>query len=500
MKMGRIAAGLAMVGVLSTVFLFQNCGQAGFENMQTADEASTQSVDPKLATLPFPYQVSVNQIAHMACPIASSSLNTQSPYFSWKVGAYDNPSDQPTSLFNIGQAGLQINPQFQTAWSKLSTSFNVSIQKNKLKEALQTLPSVAGAKLQLSFRKTNTPRVDLMQMPGGGNSPTMNFLTDVSSDGIVQQFVDSPNGVFNMFPQVPDFYSRFLQGQLVIPSALGAPDAALRANYDSSFMSIGFVLPDTGALSAPSTTDDRFAYGKGFRVHYGVTNPHQGTTLYPSSDSLSTVEEYDLDTGNRTTDANWDCSYRFKIVRPADRYKTAYRANHFNLIGGACPTPAQTGDFCQSPVDPRFGIPPAAFGGQCPSTRTLVQNTTRCPEQYAAVCPHEPYTGNTADPIPSLRDDGIYHPNHPERPAILQALRRFLPADQWDVNVSRRCIVPKLDDDACYSQSSSSSAPVVYDETFFPDANANPNVGLYAGCGVNGQYQCAAYLTLCIRR
>jgi hypothetical protein len=314
------------------------------------------------------------------------------------------------------------------------------------------------------------------------------FLTPLASPEMVTQFSETPTGVFNLFPNVTDFYSRFLETNLMVPSALGVADAALRANYDSSFLTLGFAQDDTNELASPG--DDRYAYGKGFRIHFGVTNQHQGTNLYPASDSLTDVEEYDLETGNRTEGVGWDCSYRFKIVRPADRYKTFYRANHFVLPGGACPTPAQTGDFCESPVDGRFGLPPAAFGGQCPSNRKLVQNTTRCPEQYYAVCPHEPYSA-----ILSMRDDGVYHPNFPNRPALLQALRRFLPAEQWDINVSRKCIVPKSDDNACYS-----TAKVVYDETFFTETFANPDAGLYSGCGVTGQYPCASYLTLCIRR
>jgi hypothetical protein len=493
--MGRIAAAIAMVGVLSIVFLFQNCGKAGFENSQALDEASTeQTVDPKLASLPFPYQISVNQIAHMSCPMSVPNANVQSPYFSWKVGAFDNPSDQPTAQLSIRSAGLQLRSEFLTEWTQVSGKFTPTTQKDKMTEALRNLPSVANARLQLSFRKTNTPRKDLMTLATGGASPTVNFLAPVSDAEIASQFVETSDGMFNLFPNVSDFYSRFLEAKVLVPSSLGAYDAALRANYDASFLALGFVKEDSNDLISAGT-DDRYAYGKGFRVHFGVTNTHQGTSIYPSSDSLAAVEEYDLETGARTAGVAWDCSYRFKIVRPSDRYNTAYRANHFVVTNNTCPTPAQTGDFCESPIDARFGIPPYVFGGQCPSNRKLVQNTTRCPEQYSAVCPHEPYTANLSDPSPSLRDDGIYHPSYPNRPAILQALRRFLPADQWDINVSRKCIVPKVEDNTCYQ-----SGKIVYDEMFFPEASANPNAGLYSGCGVNGQYPCASYLTLCIRR
>jgi hypothetical protein len=99
-----------------------------------------------------------------------------------------------------------------------------------------------------------------------------------------------------------------------------------------------------------------------------------------------------------------------------------------------------------------------------------------------------------ACPVESYAD--LYDPNHPERPAILHALRRLLPASQWDINVTRGCVVPHQAD-ACYQQVSS-SAPIVYDEYFFPTTNFNTLQ--FSGCGYGtGQFQCANYLTMCIR-
>jgi hypothetical protein len=333
-----------------------------------------------------------------------------------------------------------------------------------------------------------------MQMPSGGNSPSASFLTALSDDKIVARFGESLSTSFHVFPEVVETQGRFLDARMIVPSALGANEAALRANYDASYLAVGFAKEGADVLIGPG--DERYAYGKGFRVRFGVTNMHAGTSLYPNADSLAAVEEYDLATGNRVNGVAWDCSYRFKIVMPSDRYKTAYKANHFQYVNGQCPVQLQTGDFCESPIDARFGIPPAAFpSGQCPSNRRLVTNATRCPEQYYAVCPHEPYSGNTSDSRPILREDGVYHPNYPLRPAVLAALRRFLPADQWDINVSRGCIVPKVEDNTCYP-----ATKIVYDEMFFPEAQANPAVGLYSGCGVSGQYPCAAYMTMCVRK
>jgi hypothetical protein len=90
----------------------------------------------------------------------------------------------------------------------------------------------------------------------------------------------------------------------------------------------------------------------------------------------------------------------------------------------------------------------------------------------------------------------LYDPAHPERPAVLNALRRFLPASQWDINVTRGCIVPYVAD-ACYQQVSA-TAPVIYDEYFFPATNYNALQ--FSGCGYGtNQFQCANYLTMCVR-
>jgi hypothetical protein len=265
-------------------------------------------------------------------------------------------------------------------------------------------------------------------------------------------------------------------------------------------MVIGFVkgsegLITTTDLSGPSS-DIQYAYGKGFRIRFGQSNPHLNTSLYPPSDSLVQVEETEMETGYPTQGVTWDCSYRFKIVRNADRYLPSYRANHFGFINGECPTAPVDSEYCASPIDNRFGINPAYFGlnGQCPPIRPKLRGP-HCEEQYNATCPSEPYAANLSHTNALNRDEGVYHPGHLERPAILHALRRFLPANQWDINISRRCIVPKVDDNSCYQ-----SPPIVYDDFFFPAAQADPNMGQYTGCGVNGQYQCAAYLTLCVRR
>lgn len=448
--MRRIGWGVA--AAISVGFFFQNCGKSGLETSDMTSQLGVPGTaqvtsDPKLIHLPFPYEVSVNQIAHMSCAFPDA-LDSGSTHFSFAVGAYDNPADAPTQMFNIRPSGLRLSPAFLQAFSQAATIYSPSIVNIKLKEALLGLPGVAGNQLQLSFRKFNVPKTDLMPVPGG-ISPAVPFLSVLSTDAIADTFVADRNAVVNYFSRVNNFSERPLGARFKIASPGNANFSALNAQYDAGFLALGYASAAPGAggtaevLAGPSA-DARYAYGKGFRVHFGTVNPHvSDPTLPPPSvppmDSLASVEEYEMDSGARTAGVGWDCGLKMKIVRNEDRYRPAY------LVGSSNPV---------------------------------------------ATCPAEPYS-----PPPESPDDGLFHPSHRDRPGILHALRRFLPADQWDINVSRHCIVPKKGGSACYG-----SGTVVYDEVFFPGTAADPAKGMYPGCGVDGQFPCAAYLTMCIRK
>lgn len=477
---------------------YQNCGKAGFEEQALFDELdSASSLDPKLASVPFPYEISVNQIAHMSCPLnINPTANTT--HFSWKVGAFENPSDVPTASMNIRPSGIQLRSEFLTAFENLSSGYSVEAKKDYLQRILKTHPLVGNAQIQLSFRDTVNSRTKLMQMPAGGNSPVSTILAPLSTDGLVNAIMSNPSKTHDYFPAITDPTKNSFEGKLIVPSSLGVNHSALQANYDSSHLALGFQSSSNSTQLSGSS--DSKAYGKAFRVIFGTTNPKQGTEYYPSRDSLIGLNEMDLDT-KANTSAGWDCSYRFKIVKSQDRYNTFYRANNFSLINGACPGPSLTGNFCASPINQQFGIANTFFpNSQCPSNRPL-RTGTYCVEKYATVCPAEPYNTNSASATPYDRTDGLYNPNFPQRPQIMHALRRVLPTADWDINVSRRCIVPKNGENSCYV-----NAPtIVYDEFFSSLEDSNANMGRHPGCGVDiagvgGTFPCAGYLTLCLRR
>lgn len=488
---------LIILGLMATVIAFQNCGKAGFEDqsLNALDSGST-SLDSKFASVAFPYDLSVNQIAHMSCAI-NKNPTASSPYFSWKVAAYANPSDVPTAALNIRESGLKLRSEFITAYNSMTAGYSAEGKTEHLKKLLKTHPAVGASQIQISFRDTNTTRTKLMQMPAGGNSPTALLMAPLAADGVVNTFVEDKAKTYDFFKNIPEVSNRGLEGKLIVPSTYGVNNTALQANYDASYLTLGF---QTSSESTDlSGAGDTKPYGKSYRVIFSTTNPHQGTSYYPSRDSLVGLTEYDSET-KQPTSAGWDCSYKFKIVRPQDRMNTHYRADNFSLVGGQCPGPSLTGTYCASPVNSAFGISNSFFpNSQCPSNRPFLTGTY-CIEKYASVCPPEPYNTNSSSGSAYDRTDGLYNPSYPERARIFHALRRMLPTPEWDINVSRRCIVPKSDDNACYASSN-----IVYDEYFSSLTDANANMGRHPGCGVDisgvgGTYPCAAYLTLCIRR
>jgi hypothetical protein len=509
-----LAPATAILSAIILSFLYQNCGKAGFEGADSGDFSSIQSIDPKLSKLPFPYKVSVNQIAFTSCPLSGAPETASSSYFTWKVGAFDNSAQQMT----LSPAGLKLNPSFITEFNKLAPTYSSDMQATKLKEALMYLPGVASSKLNLSFRSPNRTRTDLMQMPTFNgqiiNSPAISFMAPVSSSAVAESFKGLPTAPVNFFQNVEEIKDRSLEATLNIPSSLGNYQDLLYTTYASNYLTVGFMKEDASTadgLAGPSS-DPKFAYGASYKPSFGLTNPFQSINgqpvSAPFSDSMVAISEIDPETGGNVP-AGWDCSYRFKIVRRADAFNPVYRgANNFALVGGVCPNggivASAANPVCQLNSRPSFGQAAASFnlGGNCPagSNRTRQIAGTYCIERYAYACPAEPYAVPTgANEIlqtpPYMRGDGVYGSADSSRPQIMNALRRFLPADKWDVNVSQRCVVPKNEDGACYG-----SNPVVYDETFFPGAEANPSAGMFAGCGVAGQYPCAAYLTLCLRK
>jgi hypothetical protein len=131
------------------------------------------------------------------------------------------------------------------------------------------------------------------------------------------------------------------------------------------------------------------------------------------------------------------------------------------------------------------GTRPSATGAtwNCSLKMKIVRDADRLNNIYVAggqraACPFEPVASQIS---PTAR-------------AQLQILRRFLPAENWDINLTNKCVVPRNGLELCYE---GNTDPIVYDEYFVPNRTepTDPPVG----CSVSYQFECAHYVTVCYK-
>lgn len=444
----KSAISFLLLAVISGV-AYQNCGQAGTEG-----SFSSSSIDPKLSKLPFPYDLSVNQIAYMSCPTSGSSSNAK---FTFMVGAFDNGADVPSSVVGIAPAGMKLRSTFLTELDKATASYAADLKTAKLQEALVGMANVANGQPQVSIRDTQRGlRFNAYYRGTNGASQVTNFLAPMNKPEFAKSFQQNRNGVFNYFPFVSDYKVRSFQARLNIPVNADPDDEqAFRTDIQNNLMVVSFV--DSAVEIAGSVGNQPFSakdgsknsiWGRGYQLNF--SRPSRGLNLstYPAR-ALSSIEEFDVSADPKTSIASscgsltskdcWDCSRQFKVVRLEDRY---------NMVHG-----------------------PGAAANAAPSV---------------PACPPELYGDQT---------------NSADKLATLHILRRFLPAEAWDINVTNKCIVPKGNGAGCYNYTGDK---IIYDETFFP----TPNKSLVQNdrCGgrpIPGQLappDCAHYLTVCIRK
>lgn len=564
------------------VVSYQNCGKAGFDQADLGSEfGQGESIDPKLANLPFPYKVSVNQVAFMSCQFREVAANADTPYFSFKVGAFDNSPGNPTSALVQSKAGLTIEPEFSTEFNRVATAFNSDFRSTKYKEALTHLPSVANTNLQLSVRTIRAPASELAKFTvmggaGGGSLPTKKFLAPITGDAISETFKAYMNAdtqpTYNFFQAAGMTAERSFQASLTVPWGTNAGGlnyySDLVNTYNTNLLTIGFAKDDINL--ATNSSDGETAYGVGLRpeirTYNNISSGFGASTVGISHTMLYNLKDWNLKEGGEAPGANWRCSdssgklMAFKIVKQEDRFKKIHRKNNFSwpntglpgrgqVFNGTCPSPAyprpgaenvrqdfMEGEYCPSPENPGvFGRPLREFplngGFACPEVRrdqlpassvttgqppagTQLNNRSFhaygrfCEEQYEYACPPEPmFRPKMQIPGQPPLSENAYLAHSTEKLAIYYALRRFLPESQWDINVSKRCVVERTgQSNVCYSPSNN-NRPIVYDEFYFPASLvdktrdiAQSDVGRYTGCGPNQAGDCPAFVTLCVRQ
>lgn len=410
MRKGLVVA-RAIAVATATILFFQNCSQ----NTAVEDPYSSESyVDPKLSGLPFPYEYTINHLAYMSCPMSNSSVD-QKGYFVLRAGAYDDSAVSSLKDKGYASAGLKLREKFKTTWNTSKKLFATELQEGKLKEALLNLSTIDGiVPIAGMYRlQGKVARIDRDSTP-----VTKTFLTPLDTDPIADYFARRSN-----LNQSKTYFSKV--------SELSKRSVGFDLNTKVGSIAYDF---DTNSLTPKTRTDDEGEFrqylrqegisllftkeenqddlrlsdadganiGRQLRFEFepalnnsSLQGVLTGDAIYPDR-LLMSVNELNLTTMQAAEDGVWDCGLKVLIVRPDDRWSAQTTVNQRFVIK------PEVGD--QFVVDPTTAIfsPPT------------IANALLCP------------TDN--------------QPMDEEKQRQYQLIRRFLPAEEWDVSVIKNNI------------------------------------------------------------
>ncbi len=361
---------------------------------------------------------------------------TDNSLFTFKVGAYNQGS------------GVKLTDSYIESLGNSRDSDRI--------DALVNSPANQDALLQLSVR--NPTNLTQTYGLGGFNEGTDfdNFFYNLTTQNIVEELYSLERD---------DRLNYFNQGVAGVPGI--APEGIIR--FNSSYNAardlreqlgggLQLILGYGDELIPENNTfikglDDGSPRGRSFNINFGIG---RGMTITPGSNQasftstfrgeatkvLSFVTEQDLET-NQTISGNWDCPerLRFVIARPSSEGDT-------NISCGI------------NPLDINKGF---------------IQDSASSP------------TSHPTNPFQNYFSQEEY-----------QAVRAVLPANQWTVDLGRRCVVPKDPEsaDRCYGEGG-----------FDPNVNPDGNINYYAtddsgrcGSGSTNTAGCPHYVSICVRR
>lgn len=461
--------------------------------MGTTDQASVDGsvVNSKFAGAPVPVEMNFNQIGFMSCPApadssAGMSLNSDpdplsNPYFTIRAGGFDNSSfvelKGPSGGVGISSAGFSY---IQSAISESVTPQSRAYFVRSSPRTNNKIPTVA------ILNRARSKEVPSPVQP----AHTVSFLDTLSNQFVAQTL--SQGSRLDGSPQPSSFFSQIPLGRraflvdYVAPSPQVVEDIIQgRLLNSNSFFFLGLVDRNLAgqseqairAFAGPDKDFTRRIFGRGYSFRFSNSARSapadcSGGRYIPclasgSEGSLaSSVREWDLnpDLANTSvavdpvdlTQRNrqvWRCE-NLLIVRHIDRYYYKARVAHSNQAlkpGSPTAFKAEVGA-----VLPKQFRPEAAK-----AERFYFAN-----EQEVSSIENAMNYNNealfqrgrwAACPPPSMAE---LEPSDPKL-AIqmrerMQIVRRFLPADLWEVNLNQNCVVPtkKAEDlgARCYAQ------------------------------------------------
>ncbi len=425
-----------MICIVLIVPVFQNCGNPTLDEEASLEVGTTS--DPKILSTEakhFPYELSINQVAYMSCPNTAGSSGVHSSTFTFKIGGYD-VTGTPTTALGMKEGGLRINPSY---FSELNAQFANLPQSSKDGKFLEALSSGVYTKttgLEVALRSTQLGLRTMVYARGSSPEDQIGkFLPILSDSGVASALIEkaktNSTGYTNYFPNVSEQILKHFESGISIPVGEGSDESVFRSELSNTMLVTGFA--DTAVASATSYGNEPFTKDK------------------TSKDSM-------LGTG-----------FGFTFSRPGGVNFSNYPARTISNIQ----------EFDLSPARPQA----VAANWNCSLKLKIVRETDRLMPVYVTsstkkeACPFEPVAAQASSTAK----------------AQMQVLRRFLPAEYWDINLTDKCVVPRNGTNLCYA---GNVDPIVYDSYFFPTA---VQAGQYTGCSVSGQYECAHYVTVCYK-
>jgi len=490
----RIASFLAFGA--TTIFLFQNCGKAGFQKSDSSSGAmagafSSSSTGAAAATAAaFPYRANLNQISYMSCPAAGASAADSLdpfavPFYNVRAGAYDNYRFASTfGLTGMSDSELR---------SRLVAGVGLTSEFNDFIDLTYRKPTGDARKEAMALAFQNSPYKNYQLATGlinennhrstqegdfGFSYDLMSGVLSTLGDTLMQTQFFKQTILSDKNTEMQSFVGTLERGQQAITSSFAFGVSEVDQSSFSSqlrgslIMALGYTNTGENAeitqflspLGADEKSISKTLYGRGYKLDFRYEWPGTGGIQMPTL-FANGVQELDLTTQDQSKmdistqeNQDWDC-FALRIVRHNDRI---------------------------DPSNKRPYIKPGTTEIRTANNQLIKGVHVACPTQFV---------GENDYQDPDTRQIIKRGINNELNNVRLQMARRFLPAEMWEINTDPDylCAVPTdmaMGRGKCYvSGDKDYSKYIQYDHDM---AGQMP-------CGQGGN-ECPAYVSICYRK
>ncbi len=481
---------ISILALFALMFLFQNCGTSE-DSISAALINYEQGQADKLQ---FAFDATIDHIGYMSC---DGALQPQSPYFTFKAGAY-----------NSGE-GLKFRDNFMSSVSELYDN------KEKLLSYLARSRRNVGAGVILSLRESGEFRGPLLSQDGSINDFVTPMLWNLGENlqlantRLSSLLYDNPQGV-NYLSGFNGVFQKSFEGDIYFSES-----SFVRSTLEGSgYLTLTFAVndPADSGSKARSPHDETginpaansSVFGKGYKMNFAQLNPIR---INSPRVVLTDVTGFDLENESSLSE-EWVCppNERYIIIRnTADATRRFDGAPEFKINGSA-----------NNPWNADYEDGGRGVGGYYMERISTDlddkdndgDKTELIKFKHKVLCPTIPdemLSGQAEHTDPSWK-----------------RIRNLLSPDEWYVYRGDRynCIVPKKNNGSCYGrleQSSSESTLLQYftdedfvdqqleDERVFQSDRSNPKpirpivIDCEASTGLASARVCPHVLSVCYK-